>query len=472
MNTKPSPSRYRNCISRRSTMARPTLTPALNVRSTTAPVLTFRSFVRTKAPPLPGFTCWNSITWNRVPSSSSVIPFFKSLVETLTWLLRWWAGIGSRRPKSRGGRDVASRREEVLTRPREGPAPVHRHLDHVLDPDPAHTGKVHARLHRHDGAGRERVLAPSAKARPLVDLETHPVAQAVGEVLAEAGGLDHRTGRGIHLGSGGPHPYRVDACLVSRAHQFVDVTEPVRGLAERHGPGHVGVVPVNKPPEVHLHDVAPRKRPAGRFVMRLGRVLPERHDRVERRTRRPGPAQLGLELERQLALAHTVPEPSHDGIECLVGGTLSPLKGRELVRVLHPSLALDLAPHRDELDPLRRGPELLVGPERDPFGFEPESPYADAPGGPHHRLEEPVQVRDPLQVGDLVAGLLGVAAVGEEGRTVRGQEHLAVGPGEPRHVPDVGQPGEEEPVRSELGQPGGEPGAPQVVIHGSASIAR
>ena len=71
-------------MSLRSTMARPTLTPALNVFSATAPVLRLRSFVRTNAPPLPGFTCWNSMTWNSVPSSSRVMPFFNSFVETLT----------------------------------------------------------------------------------------------------------------------------------------------------------------------------------------------------------------------------------------------------------------------------------------------------------------------------------------------------------------------------------------------------
>ena len=37
-----------------------TLTPALNVLSMMRPVLMSRSFVRTKALPLPGFTCWNS----------------------------------------------------------------------------------------------------------------------------------------------------------------------------------------------------------------------------------------------------------------------------------------------------------------------------------------------------------------------------------------------------------------------------
>src|SRR5437764_11190292 len=67
-------------MSRLSTVAVSTLVPALKVRSTTWPVRTFLSFVRTNAPPLPGLTCWNSTTFHRTPSRSSVMPFFKSLV--------------------------------------------------------------------------------------------------------------------------------------------------------------------------------------------------------------------------------------------------------------------------------------------------------------------------------------------------------------------------------------------------------
>ena len=67
-------------MSRLSTTACSTLTPALNVRSITAPVRTLRILVRTNALPLPGFTCWNSTTLNRTLSSSSVIPVLKSLV--------------------------------------------------------------------------------------------------------------------------------------------------------------------------------------------------------------------------------------------------------------------------------------------------------------------------------------------------------------------------------------------------------
>src|ERR1700678_3500006 len=80
MNTKSSASRYRYCMSRLLMLAPSTLTPALKVRSTTLPDMTFFSLVRTKAGPLPGLTCWNSTTFQSCPSRFSVMPFFRSLV--------------------------------------------------------------------------------------------------------------------------------------------------------------------------------------------------------------------------------------------------------------------------------------------------------------------------------------------------------------------------------------------------------
>src|SRR3954470_8578437 len=80
MNTKSVPSLYRNCMSRLSTVAVSTFVPALKVRSTTLPERTFFSFVRTKAPPLPGLTCWNSTTDHSCPSMLSTRPFFRSFV--------------------------------------------------------------------------------------------------------------------------------------------------------------------------------------------------------------------------------------------------------------------------------------------------------------------------------------------------------------------------------------------------------
>src|SRR5665647_3357737 len=94
MKTKSVPSLYRYCMSRLSTLAVSTFTPALNVRSTTFPVSTFLSLVRTKAPPLPGLTCWNSTTVQSWPSKFSTSPFFRSLVVATVGLPARWGRSG------------------------------------------------------------------------------------------------------------------------------------------------------------------------------------------------------------------------------------------------------------------------------------------------------------------------------------------------------------------------------------------
>src|SRR6476659_5709581 len=87
MNTKSEPSLYRYVVSRRSTVAVSTLTPALNVLSTTLPENTFFSLVRTNAGPLPGLTCWNSTMDHSWPSMFSTSPFLKSAVDATAVLL-------------------------------------------------------------------------------------------------------------------------------------------------------------------------------------------------------------------------------------------------------------------------------------------------------------------------------------------------------------------------------------------------
>ena len=54
------PSAYRNCMLLASVRTGRNFSPARNVRSITLPSDARRSLVRTNAPPLPGFTCWNS----------------------------------------------------------------------------------------------------------------------------------------------------------------------------------------------------------------------------------------------------------------------------------------------------------------------------------------------------------------------------------------------------------------------------
>src|SRR5829696_5562321 len=68
---------------RRSTVAVSTLVPALKVLSTFLPDSTCLSLVRTKAGPLPGFTCWNSTTCQSWFSSLRTMPFFRSFVVAM-----------------------------------------------------------------------------------------------------------------------------------------------------------------------------------------------------------------------------------------------------------------------------------------------------------------------------------------------------------------------------------------------------
>src|SRR2546423_14421744 len=66
--------------------------PARKVLSITAPSAERRSLVRTKAPPLPGLTCWNSRTLKTVPSTSMWLPFlswFVMIVATRERVASW-----------------------------------------------------------------------------------------------------------------------------------------------------------------------------------------------------------------------------------------------------------------------------------------------------------------------------------------------------------------------------------------------
>ena len=64
------PSEYRKVIFRASVRTARNFSPARKVLSITLPSAARRNFVRTKAPPLPGLTCWNSRILKTVPSTS------------------------------------------------------------------------------------------------------------------------------------------------------------------------------------------------------------------------------------------------------------------------------------------------------------------------------------------------------------------------------------------------------------------
>src|ERR1700744_6362512 len=126
----------------------------------TAPLRTFFSLVRTKAPPLPGLTCWNSTTLNRPSGRSRLMPFFRSLVETAM---------------------------DVLCESGEGAGAVLGHHQGVLDTDATVPGNVDTGLDRDDEAGREDSSAQLAHRRGFVNIEADPVPGAVLEPLGPAG---------------------------------------------------------------------------------------------------------------------------------------------------------------------------------------------------------------------------------------------------------------------------------------------
>src|SRR6266851_4110318 len=240
MKTKSSPSRYRYCISRRSTVATSTLTPALKVRSTTLPDRTFLSLVRTNAPPLPGLTCWKSTTLQSWPSRFSVMPFLRSLVVATCVVSPGYGGPNSgfedeQLPWGHGlgrGEQVTGRRELARGTNHQG----------VLNPDAAHARQVDTRLDGERNPVPECTRPRHPQYRCLVDLQPHPVAQAVAEVLTMAGRLDDVPRGRIHLGGCRAGHGRLDPGPLRRGHQGVDVALPGRGLAEHHGPCHVRVV--------------------------------------------------------------------------------------------------------------------------------------------------------------------------------------------------------------------------------------
>src|SRR5215207_4437486 len=124
-----------------SVRIRANFSPARNVRSTTAPLSSFFTFVRTNAPPFPGFTCWNSTIRQTSPSSSMCIPF-------LNWFVLTVSAMGAYRLVD-GDHVLADR--GVVVEPVLGDDYV------VLDPDPAVPLEVDPGFDGDDVPGRERV---------------------------------------------------------------------------------------------------------------------------------------------------------------------------------------------------------------------------------------------------------------------------------------------------------------------------
>src|SRR5918911_5350393 len=70
-------------MGRESVLTFSSFSPARKVFSTTAPLSMFLRRVLTKAPPLPGLTCWKYRIVNRFPSTRMAEPFLNWLVDIM-----------------------------------------------------------------------------------------------------------------------------------------------------------------------------------------------------------------------------------------------------------------------------------------------------------------------------------------------------------------------------------------------------
>src|SRR5918999_5062760 len=124
------PSSYMYWTFLTSVWTRLNFSPARKVLSTTAPESSCLSFVRTNAPPLPGFTCWNSTMRHTKPSSSMCMPLRNWFVETTSAMAASSLADG----------------DQLLLPLREPLAAVVGNQHHVLDPDAAELRQVDAGL--------------------------------------------------------------------------------------------------------------------------------------------------------------------------------------------------------------------------------------------------------------------------------------------------------------------------------------
>ena len=136
------------------------------------------------------------------------------------------------------------------------------------------------------------------------------------------------------------------ACCACRTTSWIFL-QLGRRRAERDRARHVGVVAAEQRAEVHLDHVALFEQPVRGLVVRLGGVLAERHDRVERRARRRRRAGSSvLQLPGDLAARSCRPRSAR-GCRSNAASVLACASSRIASSsvVLHPPQALDRVAH-------------------------------------------------------------------------------------------------------------------------------
>src|SRR6266545_1643183 len=218
-------------MARFSRMATSTGSAARKVLSSTRPVRTFFSLVRTKAPPLPGLTCWNSTTFIKLPSMFRVIPFFRSFV----------VGIGASSSLASGSdasRAVRpSQLDELLGCGGEELVAARTDDREILDPHAAEAGKVDTWFDGHWRPARDATTGSGADPWRLVDLEPDAVPGGVGERVAEPCLGDDLPAGAVDLARHDPGTQRGQPGRLGGQDQLVDLALALGGAPEDHRAG-------------------------------------------------------------------------------------------------------------------------------------------------------------------------------------------------------------------------------------------
>ena len=229
-----------------------------------------------------------------------------------------------------------------------------------------------------------------------VQVAVNAVPGPVHEVLAEAGGLDHRPRRPIAEVAEDRLPARRatlhggDGRVARVAHGGPDRLHPLRHRAPREA--HPGLVGEDRPlahpaPQIEQHHLVVLQHPVGarmRLVVRVGGVRPETHDRMRGEEHpRPFHGRHHFLLQRRLAQPH--PRPAHRAMQGVERDLPQQLRGLEVLR------RLGLAPRRREA--------------RHEIGARHHR-HADTLQQVHHAPRNPIQIRDGVTRRDLHRGAL------------------------------------------------------------------
>jgi hypothetical protein len=306
-----------------------------------------------------------------------------------------------------------------------------------------------------------------------VDLQAHPVAEAVSELLGVTGIGDDLPRCRVHSVQRRSRRQRITAGPLSGGDQVVDLQLPVRDGRQHKGPGHVGVIAADQRTEVDLDEVTCGQHRVRRPVMRDRRVRPGRHDRLERHPVGTVVEHQCLQFPAHLALGPAGAQPAaFDQVaQRRVGRLAGQPQQCDLAGILDLAQRFDRARGADQLG---RGPRCrLPGAsraqfarqrgevvDRDDVALEAQPAHPVGGRAPHQGTSARPLNAD-LHVGRLLRRLGAISPVGRQpgARLAVGvHQQRGVRAGESRQITDVDQVSHQHGV-----QLGGPQPVPQTV---------